>query len=110
MRYHHTNIFLQIIEKKIPCKTIFEDNTVTAFYDISPKSKVHIIIIPRHKYISFQDFIKQSPPKYVHNFFYQVGIIINFLGIIKKGYRIITNHSYWGNQEISHFHIHILSG
>ena len=36
--------------------------------------------------------------------------VIKSIGIDKSGYRIITNGGINSNQEVPHFHIHILGG
>ena len=41
------NIFLKIVEKKIPAKIIHEDDRCVAFHDVNPQAPVHVLIIPR---------------------------------------------------------------
>ena len=41
------NLFLKIIEKKIPAKIIYEDDLCIAFHDVNPQAPVHVLIIPR---------------------------------------------------------------
>ena len=36
--------------------------------------------------------------------------VIKKLGLEKKGYRLITNDGLNANQEVPHFHVHILGG
>ena len=36
--------------------------------------------------------------------------MISILGVDKTGYRLITNDGKDANQEVPHFHIHILGG
>jgi diadenosine tetraphosphate (Ap4A) HIT family hydrolase len=42
-------IFDKIINKEIPSKTVYEDDYVYAFEDISPAAPVHVLIIPKKK-------------------------------------------------------------
>ena len=37
-------------------------------------------------------------------------MVIDKLGILETGYRIITNSGTDGGQEVPHFHVHILGG
>ncbi len=39
MTYDKNNIFAKILRGEIPCKKIYEDEFVLAFYDINPKKK-----------------------------------------------------------------------
>ncbi len=41
------NIFLKIVEKKIPARIVHEDEHCLAFHDINPQAPVHVLIIPR---------------------------------------------------------------
>src|SRR6476659_8928729 len=41
------NIFLKIIEKKIPAKIVYEDDRCVAFHDVNPQAPVHVLLIPR---------------------------------------------------------------
>ena len=60
MTYDNNNIFAKILRKEIPCKKIYENDYALAFYDINPQAKVHILVIPKGKYISFSDFSKNA--------------------------------------------------
>ena len=62
MSYDDNNIFAKILRGEIPCKKIYEDNFVLAFYDINPQKKIHALVIPKEKYIDLDDFsLKASP-------------------------------------------------
>ena len=39
-------IFSKIIRHEIPSDIVYQDEFVTAFKDIAPKAKVHVLIIP----------------------------------------------------------------
>ena len=39
MEYNKNNIFAKILREEIPCKKIYEDEFVLAFYDINPQKK-----------------------------------------------------------------------
>ena len=49
-------IFSKIIRKEIPANIVYQDELVTAFRDISPQAKTHILIIP--KYFLFLKYMK----------------------------------------------------
>ena len=60
MKYDNKNIFAKILRKEITCKKVYEDNYALAFQDINPQAKVHLLVIPKGKYISFVDFSKNA--------------------------------------------------
>src|SRR3954449_4758592 len=53
------NIFLKIIERKIPAKIVHEDDRCLAFHDINPQAPVHVIIIPK-KVIATHDQLTEE--------------------------------------------------
>ena len=40
-------LFCRIAAGEIPSKTVFSDDRVYAFHDISPKAPTHVLVIPR---------------------------------------------------------------
>ncbi len=108
--YDENNIFAKIIRKEIPCDLIYEDDKVLFFKDINPQAKIHILGIPKNKVISFKDFISSTDKETLFYFFQKINEIIRNLGLDKDGYRLITNDGINANQEVPHFHIHILGG
>ena len=108
--YDNNNIFAKIIRKEIPCNSIYEDEKVLFFDDINPKAKIHILGIPKNPVVDFKEFISKTDKDTVKYFFDKVLQIIKNLGLDKSGYRLITNEGKNANQEVPHFHIHILGG
>ena len=49
------NLFLKIVEKKIPAKIAYEDERCLAFHDVNPQAPVHVLIIPK-KVIATHEF------------------------------------------------------
>ena len=108
--YDDNNIFAKILRNEIPNDTVYEDDNVLAFNDISPLAPVHILVIPKGKYISLTDFTKNGSPEEITALYRAVGIIVEKLNLDKDGYRTITNTADFGGQEVPHLHIHILGG
>ena len=108
--YDDNNIFAKIIRKEIPCNTIYEDDKVLFFDDINPLAKVHILGIPKKSVVNYREFISLKDQEFVLYFFNKILEVINKVGLDKTGYRIITNDGLNSNQEVPHFHIHILGG
>ena len=108
--YDDNNIFAKIIRKEIPCKIVYEDTKVLFFDDINPQAKIHILGIPKNSVINFREFISTQDKDTIEYFFDKTLEIIKSFGLDKSGYRLITNDGKDANQEVSHFHIHILGG
>ncbi len=108
--YDQNNIFAKIIKNEIPCDKVFEDDKVLFFNDINPKASIHILGIPKLEVISFSDFIAQSNINDIKYFFQKTIEIVQKFKLDKTGYRLITNEGKDANQEVPHFHIHILGG
>ena len=108
--YDKENLFAKIIRKEIPCEKIYEDKNVLFFKDIYPKAKIHILAIPKNNVIDFGDFVSSCDEKTVKNFFDTIYKVIKMINLDKTGYRLITNSGSDGNQEVPHFHVHILGG
>ena len=107
--YNDDNIFAKILRQEIPSKKIFENQHVYAFEDISPQAPVHILIIPKMPFCSFNDFAKKADGKFMYEFIKSINLIVQKLEL-KEGYRLITNVGKYGGQEVPHLHFHLLSG
>lgn len=110
MAYDRNNIFARILRGEIPCKKVYEDAHVLAFHDIRPQTPVHVLVIPRGEYVSFDDFSAQAADAEIVAFTRAVGKIARDLGVAESGYRILANHGSDAHQEVAHFHVHIFGG
>lgn len=110
MTYDSSNIFARILRGEIPCKPVYEDDVVMAFHDIAPAAPVHVLVIPKGEYTSFDDFCRKAGVQAVGLFFEKVQAIATELELAATGYRLITNHGSDASQSVPHFHVHILGG
>ncbi len=99
-------IFCKIVKGEIPNQTVLEDENFLAFNDINPAKKIHVLVIPKEHYDSF-DVI---PPEVMSEMTTFIHKVVEKLGIRETGYRMITNIGKDGGQEVSHLHFHILGG
>ena len=109
MTYDNENIFAKILRSEIPCEKVFEDEFIFSFKDINPKTKLHILIIPKKPYIDVLDFLENADAGYQSNFWISVNKIISQLDLKNKGFQIKTHKGKNGGQEVFHFHLHLLS-
>lgn len=108
--YDKNNIFAKIIRGEIPCKKVYEDKEVLAFEDIAPAAPVHVLVLPKGEYRSFDDFMADAPTEVVQRFFAAVRKIAAECNVQETGYRIIANHGKNASQSVPHFHVHVLGG
>ena len=113
MSYDNNNIFAKILRGEIPCKKIYEDDFVLSFYDINPQKKIHVLVIPKGKYIDLDDFSEKATSEEIVGLLKGINTVAKKLGVsvdIGKGYRALTNISDHGGQEVPHLHFHLYGG
>ncbi len=110
MAYDPANIFARILRGEVPCRKVYEDDVALAFYDIAPAAPVHVLVLPKGEYISFDDFTERAAPATVAAFFASVRAVARGEGLSETGYRLISNHGADASQSVPHFHVHILGG
>ena len=108
--YDDANIFARILRGEIPSKKVFENEWAVAFHDINPQAPVHVLIIPKGRYVSFADFSASASDAEIAGFMRAVGIVARDLGLEAPGYRILANMGMHGGQEVPHFHVHLFAG
>ena len=108
--YDQDNIFAKILRSEIPCNKILENEFALAFSDINPQAPIHILVIPKNPYINFYDFTKNASNKEHESFWKLVNDVIEYYKVETEGFRIITNSGNNGNQDVPHFHVHLLGG
>ncbi|MCQ2562393.1 MAG: HIT domain-containing protein [Alphaproteobacteria bacterium] len=106
--YDKNNVFAKILRGEIPNKTVYEDEFVLAFYDVSPRAKVHVLVIPRGEYTDIYDFAQNAPLTLQTGFWNGVCNTVEKLGL-RNNFRTIANTGRGSGQSVMHFHIHIMS-
>ena len=99
-------IFCKIVKGEIPNQTILEDENFLAFNDINPTRKIHVLIIPKEHYDSFD----VMPPKVMASMTEFIQKVASKLDVRESGYRLITNIGDDGGQEVHHLHFHLIGG
>ena len=110
MVYDEQNVFSKILRGEIPVNSVYEDEYALEFEDINPQAPVHLLVIPKGSYVSLDDFTMKASEKEVAGFFMAVGQVAREAGLSESGYRILANHGNDANQEVPHFHVHIVGG
>ena len=108
--YDDSNIFAKILRGEIPNRTVYEDDTALAFHDINPQAPVHILVIPKGHYVSWDDFTATATDAEITGFIRAVGHVARAAGLAAPGYRLLSNIGGHGHQEVPHLHVHIFGG
>ena len=113
MKYDENNVFAKILRREIPCNKIYEDDFVLSFHDINPQKKIHALVISKGKYVDLDDFSVNASSEEMVGLFKGINIVAKKLGIstgVGQGYRVLSNISIHGGQEVPHLHFHLFGG
>lgn len=110
--YDDQNIFAKILRGEIPNRTVLETEHTLAFEDIHPQAPVHVLVIPKGAYVTYDHFAAAASEVEIVDFHRVLARLCADLGVgaETKGYRLITNAFGDGGQEVPHMHIHLLGG
>ena len=108
--YDDNNIFARILRGEIPSKSVYEDDHALAFHDINPQAPIHILVIPKGRYVSWDDFAERGAAEEIAGFVRAVGHVAREQGLVAPGYRMLTNVGPCSGQEVPHLHVHIFGG
>ena len=112
--YDDQNIFAKILRGEIPNDTVAETEHTLAFNDIAPQAPVHVLVIPKGAYATFDQFCAEASEAEIVDFHRTVARICAEKGVAPgdggAGFRVISNAGADGVQEVPHYHLHILGG
>ena len=108
--YDDQNIFARILRDEIPSRRVYEDDFALAFHDIAPWAPTHILVIPKGKYVSWDDFTARASDAEITGFVRAVGKVARDQGLVEPGYRLLANTGLDSHAEVPHLLVHILAG
>jgi len=108
--YDETNIFARILRGELPCNKVHEDEHSLAFHDINPQAPVHILVIPKGAYVSWDDFSERGSAEEIAGFVRALGQVAREQGLVAPGYRLLANTGLNSGQEVPHLHVHVFGG
>ena len=111
MNYDRNNIFARILRGEIPCNKAYEDEYALAFHDIAPQAPVHVLVIPKGEYVSFDDFSRLAPAEDDRRFLPrspESGRTAWTASRAVTGFSPIPAPD--AHQEVMHYHLHIFAG
>ena len=108
--YDDQNIFAKILRGEIPNKTVYEDAWALAFHDINPQAPLHVLVIPKGAFVSWDDFSARGSVDEIAGFVRAIGHVAREAGLVEPGYRLLANIGNHGHQEVPHLHVHLFGG
>ncbi|HEX8262387.1 MAG TPA: histidine triad nucleotide-binding protein [Allosphingosinicella sp.] len=108
--YDDSNVFARILRGEIPARTVYEDDHALAFHDINPAAPVHVLVIPKGRYVSWDDFSERASAEEIAGFVRAVGHVAREQGLVAAGYRLLANVGINSGQEVPHLHVHLFGG
>ena len=108
--YDDSNVFARILRGEIPARKVYEDEHALAFHDIAARAPVHILVVPKGAYVSWDDFSERGTEAEIAGFVRAVGHVAREQGLAAPGYRLLANVGADGGQEVPHLHVHLFGG
>jgi histidine triad (HIT) family protein len=108
--YDDNNIFARMLRGEVDCRKVYEDDYAIAFHDIAPQAPVHILVIPKGAFVSWDDFSERGSDDEIAGFVRAIGNVAREHGLVAPGYRLLANVGAHGGQEVPHLHVHLFGG
>lgn len=102
-------LFCRIAAGEIPCETLYENELVLAFRDISPQAKNHVLIIPKAHFEGLND-LDQAGDALLAALLRAAREVASVCGMMGSGYRLVSNCGQDARQSVPHLHFHVLGG
>jgi histidine triad (HIT) family protein len=102
-------VFCKILTGEAPADIIYRDEQVTAFWDIHPIARTHILVIP-NRHIASVNELEAGEEVLVGHMVMVAKELAAREGVAKNGYRLMINTGVHGGQTIPHLHLHLIAG
>ena len=99
-------VFCKIINGKIPCTKIYENDKVLAFLDVSPISKGHTLVIPKKHFESLKDIPEDILCDLTKTAKKLAPLIIK--AVNAHAFNLGLNNGKEAGQLVMHVHFHII--
>jgi len=102
-------VFCNILTGETPATIIYRDDQVTAFRDIHPVARTHILIIS-NRHIASVNELESVDEVLVGHMVMVAKELAEQEGVAENGYRLMINTGVHGGQTIPHLHLHLIAG
>src|SRR5262245_11903469 len=100
-------LFCRIAEGKIPATTVYSNDEIVAFRDVSPQAPTHILVITRKHIPSILD-LDPADEALAGRVLRIAGAIARAEKIADRGFRLVLNCNREGGQTVFHLHVHLV--
>lgn len=108
--YDDDNVFAKILRHELPGEVVLESEHSVAIHDINPLAPVHVLVIPRGRYVSWDDFSANASDSEIADLVRTAGEAARLTGADADGYRLLANAGQRAGQEVPHLHLHLFGG
>jgi len=102
-------LFCKMVSGEIKPDTVYEDDNVLAFRDISPQAPMHVLVIPK-RHISTLNDLNNDDATLAGQLTLAAAKVAEQEGLAEAGYRTVMNCNADGGQTVYHIHLHVLAG
>lgn len=102
-------IFCKILSGESPAAILYRDGLLTAFRDIHPVARTHILIIP-NRHIASVNQLEPGDEFLVGRMVLLAKELAAREGVAENGYRLMINTGAHGGQTVPHLHLHLIAG
>ncbi len=108
--YDPNNAFARILRGELPADIVYESEYALAFHDISPRSKVHVLIIPKGPFTNILQFNQNASDEEKLGLLDAISQTAKIMGVDESGFRLVSNTGRDGGQTVPHLHVHLMGG
>ncbi len=101
------SLFTKIIDRQIPAKIVYEDETYIVIHDIQPQAPAHVLVIPKRQIETLND-LQPRDAELVGGMFLIARKVMAEMG--HQDYRTVFNCGKGAQQSVFHLHLHVLAG
>jgi histidine triad (HIT) family protein len=99
-------VFDQILEGKIPCHRVYEDELVLAFLDVNPLAAGHTLLIPKERKAHLHELSDESAAALGRVLPRLCRAVVSATGV--GDYNVLQNNGRPASQLVMHVHFHII--
>jgi len=99
-------VFDRILDGKIPCHRVYEDDHVLAFLDIGPLSAGHTLVIPKERVAQLHELSDDAAAALGRVLPRLCRAVMHVTGA--TAYNVLQNNGSAAHQEVRHVHFHII--
>ncbi len=102
-------VFCKIVSGEEESEVVHDGEGVLAFWNITPKTPVHVLVVPKEHVSSLEDIglLSDAVAKRIFEVSHEAA---KNLGVAESGYVVRINNGPDAGQEVFHLHAHVMGG